>query len=551
MRIIDKELFQYEPMKNTFFTATYHLPAPSIAPEVGFDIEDIQGIHKWVNNSFFEIFFVPIPYIALDQYSQFEPNINVGPVGPAGPQGVQGPVGPTANIEIGIVSESDTPFVTDTGTPGHSIFNFGFVRGSQGATGEQGIQGIQGIQGPTGLTGPTGPKGEQGNVGSTGPQGAGLTILGSYASLEALNIAHPTGGLGQAYLIEGNLYVWDSTEIEWLNVGNIQGPTGATGLTGGQGPRGYTGETGPQGAQGAQGTAGATGNTGATGIQGIQGLPGTQGSQGIQGPTGATGAPGTNGTNGTDGVGVPIGGTANQVLKKASAADYDTEWGDASYSLPTASTTVLGGVKVDGVTISISSGVISGSSSGFVGQTHYWPHTEATIPTGFIKQEGQAISRTTYSALFALIGTTYGVGDGTTTFNIQDMRGKTPVGYDSTQTEFNEVNKTGGHKLLQAHTHPVDPPNTNTGYISADHSHGFTKRGGWAGSSNALNFQTHGNAASAPTNYGVDNESQSTWGVGANHVHAVDIASFTSGSTGGGNAENMPPYRTWLWIIKY
>ena len=47
-----------------------------------------------------------------------------------------------------------------------------------------------------------------------------------------------------------------------------------------------------------------------------------------------------------------------------------------------------------------------------------------TAPTGFLKANGAAVSRTTYAALFAITGTTYGVGDGTTTFNVPDLRGE-------------------------------------------------------------------------------------------------------------------------------
>lgn len=61
----------------------------------------------------------------------------------------------------------------------------------------------------------------------------------------------------------------------------------------------------------------------------LVGPEGQQGEQGIQGDPGAQGNPGTNGTNGTDGadgVGVPAGGTTDQVLAKASNTDFDTEW---------------------------------------------------------------------------------------------------------------------------------------------------------------------------------------------------------------------------------
>jgi len=53
-----------------------------------------------------------------------------------------------------------------------------------------------------------------------------------------------------------------------------------------------------------------------------------------------------------------------------------------------------------------------------------------TAPSGFLLCYGQALSRTTYSALFAVIGTTFGSGDGSTTFNLPDLRGRLPLGQD-------------------------------------------------------------------------------------------------------------------------
>jgi microcystin-dependent protein len=50
------------------------------------------------------------------------------------------------------------------------------------------------------------------------------------------------------------------------------------------------------------------------------------------------------------------------------------------------------------------------------------------LPFGFLACDGSAISRTTYATLFAIIGTNYGVGDGSTTFNLPDSRGRTHVG---------------------------------------------------------------------------------------------------------------------------
>ena len=48
----------------------------------------------------------------------------------------------------------------------------------------------------------------------------------------------------------------------------------------------------------------------------------------------------------------------------------------------------------------------------------------ATVPTGWLEENGAAISRSTYSALFAVLGTTFGVGDGSSTFNLPDARGE-------------------------------------------------------------------------------------------------------------------------------
>ena len=69
-----------------------------------------------------------------------------------------------------------------------------------------------------------------------------------------------------------------------------------------------------------------------------------------------------------------------------------------------------------------------------------------SAPTGYLLCDGTAVSRTTYSALFAVVGTTYGVGDGSTTFNLPDIRGRIPVGRDAGQAEFDTLAETGGAK---------------------------------------------------------------------------------------------------------
>lgn len=92
-----------------------------------------------------------------------------------------------------------------------------------------------------------------------------------------------------------------------------------------------------------------------------------------------------------------------------------------------------------------------------------------TAPTGYLLADGTAVSRTTYANLFAVIGTTYGSGNGSTTFNLPDARGRVLV-QKSTDTEFNTLGKKSGektHKLtlteIPSHTHPLRVKNPGTG----------------------------------------------------------------------------------------
>lgn len=83
-------------------------------------------------------------------------------------------------------------------------------------------------------------------------------------------------------------------------------------------------------------------------------------------------------------------------------------------------------------------------------------------PSGWLICDGRAISRTSYSSLFNVIGTTYGAGDGSTTFNLPDYRDRVPVGLDSNDSDFNTLGKTGGEKKhtltvneMPAHKHEL------------------------------------------------------------------------------------------------
>lgn len=74
------------------------------------------------------------------------------------------------------------------------------------------------------------------------------------------------------------------------------------------------------------------------------------------------------------------------------------------------------------------------------------PYAGSVAPTNWLICDGRAISRVTYSDLFNAIGTTYGSGDGNTTFNLPNLKGRVITGLDSTQTEFDTLGETGGEK---------------------------------------------------------------------------------------------------------
>ena len=130
-----------------------------------------------------------------------------------------------------------------------------------------------------------------------------------------------------------------------------------------------------------------------------------------------------------------------------------------------------GSVKNSWVAVKHGIGTVGGGTSSDydslpVGSVITFPGNKA--PDGYLFCMGQEVSRTERSDLFALIGTTYGEGDGVTTFNLPNLCGKIPVGLDISDISFNSLGKTGGEKThtltideMPNHTHKVNYVKSN------------------------------------------------------------------------------------------
>ena len=172
------------------------------------------------------------------------------------------------------------------------------------------------------------------------------------------------------------------------------------------------------------------------------------------------------------------------------------------------------------------------------------PWSSASVPTGFLECNGQAVSRSTYSALFAVVGTTYGVGDGSSTFNVPDLQDNVAVGKSNNKA----LASTGG-----ANTTPV----TATGNVGgstanatlstaqlASHGHSIVAR------ANPMNY-IPGRAyqvGSGPTSAPVNTTSFNTANQGSGSGHSHNMSATFSGDAV--NASVLQPYLTIIYIIK-
>lgn len=179
-------------------------------------------------------------------------------------------------------------------------------------------------------------------------------------------------------------------------------------------------------------------------------------------------------------------------------------------------------------------------------------YTGAAAPSGWLLCNGVAVSRATYANLFAVIGVAYGAGDGSTTFNVPDMRDRVFVGASGTKARGSTggnatVNLSHAHNV-NAHSHSVSITTTNAG----NHQHSYSGRTDY-GDYNVNRTRdnrlyntagdTHRHTFSGTTNAAGD------------HAHTVSgntgTATATTDSQLSATQSVQDPYQAGNYIIKY
>ncbi len=215
--------------------------------------------------------------------------------------------------------------------------------------------------------------------------------------------------------------------------------------------------------------------------------------------------------------------TANFALEKATPGGYRNTWGG---------TINTGMDKIDELL----------ALAMPVGTIQMYPLSTAPVATTnggtWLACDATAVSRTVYSALYAIIGTTYGVGDGSTSFNLPDLRSRVPVGYNTDTISGRSTRAiaagagTETHTLLDAeipkHTHPI----TDSGHIHATTETAHTHTGTTAKAKADIVLNDHSHTYPRITDYLPD--AGSTTGTVRNFLtnHRQDTDGVTSTFTG-------------------
>ena len=188
----------------------------------------------------------------------------------------------------------------------------------------------------------------------------------------------------------------------------------------------------------------------------------------------------------------------------------------------------------------------------------------STAPNGWLICNGDAVSRSAYSDLFKIIGTTYGVGNSNSTFTLPDMRGRCPIGVGTGASltartlgsnvgaetaTLSEANMASHTHTASVGTESVTHTHTGTsGGQSADHTHYFSHTAGTSGSYGLMDSAT-ASSSGQPSTGGISADhthSTTTGNESANHTHSV-----TNSNTGSGTAFGiMSPSIVVNFIIK-
>lgn len=157
------------------------------------------------------------------------------------------------------------------------------------------------------------------------------------------------------------------------------------------------------------------------------------------------------------------------------------------------------------------------------------PYASETPPPDWLICDGSEVSREEYKDLFRVIGTSYGAGDGSTTFNLPNKKGKVSVGLDTSDSDFNTIGKTGGEKKHTLTTNELPSMSFTTGHIAYSDSL-------WTGTniSHTLSYGkgAEGTKDTAPReNLNLGYQHEYKWG--QNQAH-----------------NNLQPYQVDNWIIK-
>ena len=185
-----------------------------------------------------------------------------------------------------------------------------------------------------------------------------------------------------------------------------------------------------------------------------------------------------------------------------------------------------------------------------VGTIKPWP--KATAPDGYVLCDGSAISRTTFADLFAVVGTTYGAGDSSTTFNVPNLTGKFPQGKDGS----NSLAGTGGANtvtvsLTNSQAVTVTGNISNTSLTSAQlashaHTHNYnTFQFPSMGDNEQAGISKTSNA-SATQSLNINNT-----GSGTAHNHAHTLSGTLTGTVTGSGTNAFSPFVVVNYIIKH